>query len=266
MAADQLVMTDVAEGIATITINRPAKLNALNVAVRRLLIETLEQLGNDPAVRVVIITGAGEKAFGAGSDIADFENRTTVDQFTVSRGATVYSAVAAFRKPLIAAVNGFCLGGGCELALACDIRIAAATARFGQPEVNLGLIPGGGGTQRLARLVGVGQAFKLIYTGEMISADEAFRIGLVEEVVAPDALLARARALAASIATKSPVALTLIKEALQASLELPLAEGLRLESALFGVAFSSDDKREGVRAFLEKRRPTFHGREERSSD
>jgi enoyl-CoA hydratase len=209
---------------------------------------------------VVIITGAGEKTFIAGADIAEFDNRTGLDQFTVSRCGTVFSAVAAFRKPVIAAINGFCLGGGCELALACDIRIAAATARFGQPEVNLALIPGGGGTQRLARLVGVGQAFKLIYSGEMISAEEAFRMGLVEEVVAPGDLLTRARQLAASIASKSLVALQLIKEAVQASLELPLAEGLRLETALLAVAFSSEDKHEGVRAFLDKRRPQFQGR------
>jgi enoyl-CoA hydratase len=209
---------------------------------------------------VVIITGAGEKTFIAGADIAEFDNRTGLDQFTVSRCGTVLSAVAAFRKPVIAAINGFCLGGGCELALACDIRIAAATARFGQPEVNLALIPGGGGTQRLARLVGVGQAFKLIYSGEMISAEEAFRMGLVEEVVAPGDLLTRARQLAASIASKSLVALQLIKEAVQASLELPLAEGLRLETALLAVAFSSEDKHEGVRAFLDKRRPQFQGR------
>jgi enoyl-CoA hydratase len=160
---------------------------------------------------------------------------------------------------LVAAINGFCLGGGCELALACDIRIASTTARLGQPEVNLGLIPGGGGTQRLARLVGAGQAFRLIYSGEMIAADEALRIGLVEEVVAPDQLMPRARQIAASIAAKSPVAIRLIKEAIQASFETPLAEGLRLESALLGLAFASEDKHEGIRAFLEKRRPSFKG-------
>ena len=242
------------------TINRPAKLNALNTALRQAFIATLARLDEDPSVRVAIVTGAGEKAFVAGADIAEFDSRPALDQFTPSRCATLFSATAAFRKPLIAAINGFCLGGGCELALACDIRIASATARLGQPEVNLALIPGGGGTQRLARLVGAGQAFKLIYSGEMIGADEALRIGLVEEVVAPDQLIPRARELAASIAAKSPVALRLIKEAIQASLELPLAEGLRLETALLSVAFASEDKREGVRAFLEKRRPAFAGR------
>jgi enoyl-CoA hydratase len=258
--ATEAVITEVAGRVATVTINRPDKLNALNTAVREAFIETLGTLGTDPDVRVVIVTGAGEKAFVAGADIGEFERRTALDQFMVSRCATVFSATAAFPKPLIAAINGFCLGGGCELALACDIRIASATARLGQPEVNLAIIPGGGGTQRLARLVGVGQAFKLIYSGEMIGADEALRIGLVEEVVAPEHLMARARALAASIATKSPTALRLIKEAIQASLETPLAEGLRLETALLSIAFASEDKREGVRAFLEKRPPTFSGR------
>jgi enoyl-CoA hydratase len=260
MAADQLVITDIGDGVATVTINRPDKLNALNAAVRQSFIETLRQLEANPDVRVAIVTGAGDKAFVAGADIAEFEHRTPIDQFTVTRCATVFSATAAFRKPLIAAINGFCLGGGCELALACDIRLASATARLGQPEVNLAIIPGGGGTQRLARLVGVGQAFRLIYSGEMIGADEALRIGLVEEVVAPADLMPRAREIATSIAAKSPVALQLIKEAIQASLEVPLAEGLRLESALLSVAFASDDKREGVRAFLEKRRPAFDGR------
>jgi enoyl-CoA hydratase len=259
MASDELVITEVADGIATVTINRPDKLNALNKAVRQAFIATLGRLDDDPDVRVGIVTGSGTKAFVAGADIAEFEHRTAVDQFTGSRSATVFSATAAFRKPLIAAINGLCLGGGCELALACDIRVASATARLGQPEVNLGLIPGGGGTQRLSRLVGVGQAFKLIYSGEMIGADEALRIGLVEEVVAPDQLMSRARSLAASIARKSSVTLRLIKEAIQASLETPLAEGLRLETSLFSVAFASEDKREGVRAFLEKRPPAFKG-------
>jgi enoyl-CoA hydratase len=172
----------------------------------------------------------------------------------------VFSGTAAFPKPLIAAINGFCLGGGCELALACDIRIASTAARFGQPEVNLGFIPGGGGTQRLPRLVGLGQAFKLIYTGEPIDADEARRIGLVEEVVSPDQLMSRARTLASTIAAKSPIALRLIKEAIKASAETPLAEGLRLETSLISLAFASDDRREGVRAFLDKRKPAFTGR------
>jgi len=255
-----VVKTEISDAIATITLNRPEKLNALNQEVRRQLIATFDRLAADPEVRVAIVTGAGEKAFVAGADIAEFDDRTALDQFAAFRCETVYSATAAFSKPLIAAINGICLGGGCELALACDIRIASASARLGQPEVNLGIIPGGGGTQRLSRLVGVGQAFKLIYTGEIISADEALRIGLVEEVVPPDQLMSRARALATAIATKSPVAIRLIKEAIQASLETPLSEGLRLETSLISLAFASEDKREGVRAFLEKRPPTFTGR------
>jgi enoyl-CoA hydratase len=260
MAADELVTTDIDDCVATVTINRPEKLNALNTAVRQAFTATLRRLEAHPDVRAAIVTGAGDKAFVAGADIAEFEHRTAVEQLTISRCGTVFSAAASFRKPLIAAINGYCLGGGCELALACDIRIASATARLGQPEVNLALIPGGGGTQRLARLVGVGQAFKLIYSGEIIDADEALRIGLVEEVVAPDQLMPRARQIATSIAAKSPVALQLIKEAIQASLELPLTEGLRLETALLSVAFASEDKQEGVRAFLQKRRPSFNGR------
>ena len=256
----EVVTTETAEGIATVTVNRPDKHNALNAEVRTAFMTALASLDADPAVRVAIVTGAGQKSFVSGADIGEFQSTTSVDQFTHSRCATIYSAAAAFKKPLIAAVNGYCLGGGCELALACDIRIASDTAKFGQPEVNLGLIPGGGGTQRLARLVGVGHAYRLIYSGEMISAAEALRIGLVEEVVPADHLTARVGALARSIAAKSPIALKLIKEAIQASLETPLSEGLRLETALLAIAFSSDDKVEGVRAFLEKRRPQFTGR------
>jgi enoyl-CoA hydratase len=253
-------LTEISGPIATITINRPEKMNTLNAAVRQQFLTTLDALAGNDDVRVAIVTGAGEKAFVAGSDISEFEDRTPLDQFTISRCQTVFSGTAAFPKPLIAAINGFCLGGGCELALACDIRIASTAARFGQPEVNLGFIPGGGGTQRLPRLVGLGQAFKLIYTGEPIDADEARRIGLVEEVVSPDQLMSRARTLASTIAAKSPIALRLIKEAIKASAETPLAEGLRLETSLISLAFASDDRREGVRAFLDKRKPAFTGR------
>jgi enoyl-CoA hydratase len=243
-----------------VTINRPDKLNALSAAVKAAFMAALDRLDADPEVRVAIVTGAGDKAFVAGADIAEFEQRTVLDQFTITRCATVYTATATFRKPLIAAINGFCRGGGCELALACDIRIASAAAKLGQPEVNLALLPGGGGIQRLARLVGVGQAFKLIHSGEMIDGQEALRIGLVQEVVPRDRLMPRVRQIAATVASKSPVALRLIKEAIQASLEVPLAEGLRLETALLSVAYAADAKREGVRAFLEKRRSVFKGR------
>ena len=175
-------------------------------------------------------------------------------------GPTIFDQLDAFRKPVIAAINGYCLGGGCELAMACDIRIASDKAKLGQPEVNLGILPGGGGTQRLPRLVGLGTAYRLLYTGEIIGADEALRIGLVDEVVPAAELMARANKLASTIAEKSPVALQLIKEAVRASVRTSLDEGLRHEHTLFGLAFASADKAEGVKAFLEKRQAEFTGR------
>jgi enoyl-CoA hydratase len=260
MGERENVVIGVAGGIATITINRPEKRNALNAATRADLIETLEDLAADADVRVVVITGAGEKAFIAGADITEFEGRTSIDQFRVMSGVTVFEAMDRFPKPVIAAINGSCLGGGCELAMACDIRIAADTAKLGQPEVNLGLLPGGGGTQRLPRLVGLGTAYRLLYTGAIIDAAEAHRIGLVDDVVPAGELPHRVTALAAAIATKSPVALQLIKEAVRASVRTPLDEGMRHERTLFGLAFSSQDKAEGVAAFLEKRAAEYTGR------
>lgn len=260
MAKDLNVATDIHDAIATITINRPDKLNALNEATRRELSDLLRVFEGDDGIRVVIITGAGEKAFIAGADIGEFKGRTPVDQFRVMTGSNVFEAVENFNKPVIAAINGFCLGGGCELAMACDIRIASERAKLGQPEINLGIMPGGGGTQRLPRLVGLGAAYKLLYTGELISAAEALRIGLVDEVTAPDALMERTHALAGMIAAKSPIALRLIKEAVRASVRAPLDEGIRHEATLFGLVFSSEDKVEGVKAFLEKRPPQFSGR------
>ncbi len=260
MGADQVVLTHVADAVATLTINRPDKLNALNAAVRRQFVEALRSVQDDAAVRVVIVTGAGDKAFVAGADIGEFEGRTAIDQFRVMKGFAMVEAVDAFPKPVIAAINGFCLGGGCELAMACDIRIASDRAKLGQPEINLGIMCGAGGTQRLPRLVGLGDAYKLLFTGEMITAQEAHRIGLVQEVVPHDTLRARARELAGVITQKSPVALQLTKEAVRASVRMPLDEGLRLETTLFGLAFSTDDKREGVAAFLQKRPATFTGR------
>jgi enoyl-CoA hydratase len=260
MGERENVVIGVAGGIATITINRPEKRNALNAATRADLIETLEDLAADADVRVVVITGAGEKAFIAGADITEFEGRTSIDQFRVMSGVTVFEAIDRFPKPVIAAINGYCLGGGCELAMACDIRIAADTAKLGQPEVNLGLLPGGGGTQRLPRLVGLGTAYRLLYTGAIIDAAEAHRIGLVDDVVPAGELPHRVTALAAAIATKSPVALQLIKEAVRASVRTPLDEGMRHERTLFGLAFSSQDKAEGVAAFLEKRAAEYTGR------
>ena len=260
MAEQEVVLKEIAGRVATVTINRPDKLNALNGAVRRQFVAALDQLRTTDQVRTVIVTGAGEKAFIAGADIGEFEGRTAIDQFRVMKTFQVFDAVDAFPKPVIAAINGFCLGGGCELAMACDIRIASEKARLGQPEVNLGILPGGGGTQRLPRLVGMGNALKLLYTGDMIPAPEALRIGLVDEVVPHDQLMDRARELAGAIAQKSPVALQLIKEAVRASVRTSLDEGLRHETTFFGLAFSTEDKEEGVKAFLEKRKADFKGR------
>jgi enoyl-CoA hydratase len=208
----------------------------------------------------VVVTGAGEKAFVAGADIGEFEGRSPVDQWRAMKAPTIFDAVERLPKPVIAAVNGYCLGGGMELALACDVRIASSSAKFGQPEVNLGIIPGGGGTQRLPRIVGLGAALRLILSGEIIAADEALRLRLVEELTEPAKLLDRATELAELMASKSPVALAAAKEATRAALSLPLDDGLKLETALFQLCFSSADKVEGVRAFLEKRAAEFTGR------
>ena len=260
MATERVILKNIDGHVATHTINRPDKLNALNIATRNRMVEELDDLAANDDVRVVIITGAGEKSFVAGADIAEFEGRSPVDQFRVMTDSSMFLAVDEFPKPIIAAINGFCLGGGCELALACDIRIASEKAKLGQPEINLGLLPGGGGTQRLPRLVGMGAALKMLYTGDFIRADEAYRIGLVDEVVPPDQLLARAKELADTIASKSPVALRLIKQAVRTSARTSLDEGLKQEVTLFSLAFASEDKKEGVDAFLNKRQPTFTGR------
>jgi enoyl-CoA hydratase len=258
--AQGTVLTAVAGRVATVTINRPEKRNALNQETRAGIIAALDQLERDPAVRVVIVTGAGDKAFIAGADIAEFEGRSPVDQYREMGEWSVYQAADRFPKPIIAAINGYCLGGGCEFAMACDIRIAGDSAKLGQPEISLGIIPGGGGTQRLPRLVGLGQAFRLLYTGDLIDAAEALRIGLVDQVVPAAELMTQVRALAEKIAGKSPVALSLMKEAVRASVRSPLDDGLRQEITLFGLAFASEDKKEGVAAFLAKRTPEFTGR------
>jgi enoyl-CoA hydratase len=245
--------------VAVITINRPQKLNALNIQTRAEGAAALEELREDESVRVVVITGAGEKAFVAGADIAEFEGRTAVSQRDVMTARSLFTAVDTFPKPVIAMINGFCLGGGCELALSCDIRVASETARFGQPEINLGIIPGGGGTQRLTRLVGEGKAMELILTGDMIDAQHAYNLGLVNLVVPAADLEAKTMELANRIAEKSPVALRMAKEAVKTAARANLDEGLRREIDLFALTFSSQDKDEGVRAFLEKRKPDFKG-------
>ena len=254
-----VVLYEVRGRAALVTVNRPDKRNALNDQVRTDIKAAIRRAAADAAVRAVILTGAGDKAFIAGADIAEFEGKTPVQQWRDMSNDPVYDVPEECPKPVIAAVNGFCLGGGMELALACDIRIASGNAKFGQPEVNLGIIPGGGGTQRLPRAIGVAAALRLILTGEMIEAAEAHRLGIVSEVCAAAELVPRALAIAELIASKSPVAVASAKQATRAALSLPLDEGLRMERSLFAMCFASQDKIEGVKAFLEKRTPEFPG-------
>jgi enoyl-CoA hydratase len=246
--------------VAVLTVNRPDKMNALNEQVRTDVMAALAALEYDDAIAVVVLTGAGEKAFIAGADIGEFAGRTPFDQRYAMRSPRIFDVMAAFPKPVIAMINGFCLGGGCELAMSCDLRVASDKARFGQPEINLGLIPGGGGTQRLPRLVGAGHAMRMVLTGEMIGAAEAHEIGLVEMVVPHDELRARTLELAAKIAAKSPLALRVAKEAVRASQRLSIEDGIAYERDLFCLCFSTADKEEGVKAFLEKRPAQWQGR------
>ncbi len=256
----ETILVERRDHVATITINRPEKRNALNIQTRAEGAAVLDQLRDDDSIRVVIFTGAGDKAFIAGADIGEFAGRTALSQRAIMLERGLFNAIDTFPKPVIAMVNGYCLGGGCELALACDIRIASETASFGQPEINLGIIPGGGGTQRLTRLVGEGKAMEMILTGEIINAQEAFRIGLVNRVVPADELAAKTMEVANRIAEKSPIALRLAKEAVKLASRSNLDEGLRREVDLFALCFSSEDKDEGVNAFLEKRKADFKGK------
>jgi enoyl-CoA hydratase len=246
--------------VAIITINRPDKRNALNIKTREEGAALLDQLREDDSVGVVVFTGAGDKAFVAGADIGEFAGRTAITQRDVMTSRSLFTAIDTFPKPVIAMVNGYCLGGGCELALACDIRIASENASFGQPEINLGIIPGGGGTQRLPRLVGEGKAMELILTGDIIDARTAFTIGLVNLVVPADQLQAKTLEMANRIAEKSPIALQLAKEAVKLASKSNLDEGLRREVDLFALCFSTEDKNEGVSAFLEKRKAVWKGK------
>jgi len=246
--------------VAIITINRPEKRNALNIKTRQEGAAALDELRNDAEIGVVVFTGAGDKSFIAGADIAEFANRTALTQRDVMLDRSLFNAIDSFPKPVIAMVNGYCLGGGCELALACDLRIASETASFGQPEINLGIIPGGGGTQRLTRLIGEGKAMELILTGDIIDAKTAYTLGLVNTVVPAADLEAKTMELANRIAEKSPIALQMAKEAVKLASRSNLDEGLRREVDLFALCFSSEDKDEGVGAFLEKRKPQFKGK------
>ncbi len=260
MSGSETLLLEHDGAVAIVTINRPEKRTALNAQVRAELVAVLDALRDDASVRVLVITGAGDRAFVAGADIGEFAERTPLEQRAAMTGRRVFDEVAAYPKPVVAMINGFCLGGGCELALGCDVRIAADTARFGQPEVNLGIIPGGGGTQRLPRIVGMGQAMRLVLSGELIDAAEALRIGLADVVHPAADLRARTLEFARGMAAKSPVALRMAKSAVRAAAEMPLGAGLHYETELFVTAFASDDKREGVAAFLEKRPAEFTGR------
>jgi len=246
--------------IAVVTVNRPKVLNALNLATLEELRRTMDALRGDAAVRCVILTGSGEKSFVAGADINELGGQSPAGGRDHARlGQAVFDTIETLGKPVIAAINGYALGGGCELAMACTIRLAADTARLGQPEINLGMIPGYGGTQRLARLVGSGRALELLLTGDQLSAADAHLVGLVNRVVPASNLMAEARKLAATIAGKAPLAVRYVLEAVHRGVNLPLAEALTLEAALFGLVVSTDDMREGTRAFLEKRKPVFKG-------
>ncbi len=246
--------------VAVLTINRPDKLNALNQQVRDDALEILEEIENDDGIGVVVITGAGEKSFIAGADIKEFEGRSPMDQREAMRFPRIFDVMSNFPKPVIAMINGFCLGGGCELAMSCDIRVASSKARLGQPEINLGLIPGGGGTQRLPRLVGMGQAMRLNLTGDMIGAEEALQIGLVDIVTEPEELREKTLELAAKIASKSPLTVRIAKQAMRASERLSIEDGILYERDLFCLCFSTEDKEEGVDAFLNKRQAEWKGR------
>ena len=247
--------------VAILTVNRPKVLNALNIATLRELRAALTALQQDAAVRCVIITGTGEKSFVAGADITEFSGLSPAGGRDQARmGQQVFELIERLGKPVIAAINGYALGGGCELAMACTLRMAADTARLGQPEINLGLIPGYAGTQRLARLVGTGRALELLLTGEQITAAEAHRLGLVNRVVPAADLIHEARTLAATLAAKAPVAVGFILDAVHRGVQLPLRDAEALEATLFGLVASTEDMREGTRAFLEKRKAEFKGR------
>jgi enoyl-CoA hydratase len=262
MTCETLLLT-IEDHIATVTLNRPKVLNALNSTMLRELSELFAALADDNAVRVILLRGAGGKAFAAGADISEIANVDAAGGEQLAGSVhRVFRQIETLGKPVIACIDGFALGGGCELAMACTLRLAASTARVGQPEIKLALIPGWGGTQRLPRLVGRGAALKMILTGAIIDAAEAFRIGLVDEVVPADseALTARATELAHQIAAMPPLAVAAAIEAVDRGADLPLDQALAIEAAIFGRLCATEDKREGTRAFLEKRAPTWTGR------
>ena len=255
------VLYEKRDAVAYVTVNRPKVLNALNAATWQDLRTAFEDAQNDPAVRAVILTGAGDKAFIAGADIGDLAQASAIDAERSSRfGQGVLDLIEKLGKPVIAAINGFALGGGCETAMACTIRIAVERAKFGQPEVKLGLLPGGGGTQRLPRLVGKGRALQLILSGAMIGAQEAYRIGLVNEIVPAADLIPRSEAILKEIVSNAPLAVRYALDAVNKGMETSQTEGLALEASYFGLCAGTEDKKEGTSAFLQKRPAQFHGR------
>jgi enoyl-CoA hydratase len=255
------VLYEKRSGIAYVTLNRPKVLNALNTPTWKDMRTAFEDAREDAAVRGVVLTGAGDKAFIAGADISELAQASAIDAERSSRiGQGVLDLIESLGKPVIAAINGFALGGGCETAMACTIRITVEHAKFGQPEVKLGLLPGGGGTQRLPRLVGKGRALQLILSGGMISAQEAWRIGLVNEVVTAEGLIPRAEAILKEIAANAPIAVKHSLEAVNKGMDTSQSEGFALEASYFGLCAGTEDKKEGTSAFLEKRPPEFHGR------
>lgn len=249
------------DGIAKVTINRPEALNALNTEAYAELSALFTNIEKDREVRVVIIAGSGKKSFVAGTDVAEMQSKTNV---TIREIQTlvreVLEKIEKLPRPVIAAINGFALGGGLELAMACDLRIASENARLGQPEINLGIIPGGGGTQRLTRLVGIAKAKELVYTGDMVDANTAHNIGLVNKVVPPDDLMAEVERIAQKIAEKGGVALSLAKAAISGGSNMDLSSGLDLEMQCFALCFATEDQKEGMSAFMDKRKPQFKGR------
>ncbi|PLR97557.1 short-chain-enoyl-CoA hydratase [Bacillus sp. T33-2] len=251
----------VEDQVAVITINRPKFLNALNSEVLHELSEAIDEIEKDATIRAVVLTGAGEKAFVAGADISEMHQKNKPEGRDFSfYGNSIFSRLEKLQQPVIAAVNGFALGGGCELALACDIRIASNRAKFGQPEVGLGIMAGFGGSQRLPRLVGSGIAKGLLYTGDMVTAERAYEIGLVNLVVDPSEVLEEAMTMAKKIAAKSPIGVQYTKKAINEGLDMDIESAISLESDLFGSLFSTEDQKEGMSAFLEKRPPVFKGK------
>ncbi|KMO87433.1 crotonase [Megasphaera cerevisiae DSM 20462] len=257
----QNIIYSVSDGIGTITINRPKALNALNLATVTELKDVVEKIAVDPAVQVVVITGSGEKSFVAGADIVEMSTKNPTEGRAWGMvGQNVFTEIENLPQPVIAAINGFALGGGCELSCACDIRYASENAKFGQPEVGLGITPGFGGTQRLTRVVGRGYAKELIYTGGMIDAQEALRIGLVNKVVPQSELMDAVMKLAKTITKKAPVAVQLSKAAINRGINCDVVTGIAYEAEVFGLCFSTADQKEGMSAFVEKRKPAFTGK------